>query len=110
MIKIEVVRHIKSGISPTFEPTLRDVCDLAISQHEEIERLKKEASEWKAFYFEALEKLKIVSVELYDAFERAASVCDEQESLQYATGCDECAVQARRDASFIRALKAGEPK
>ena len=27
------------------------------AQHEEIERLKKEASEWKAFYFETMEKL-----------------------------------------------------
>lgn len=38
-------------------PSAERLAKLAISQHEEIERLKKEASEWKAFYFEAQDKL-----------------------------------------------------
>lgn len=71
MITIEEVKVWVSG-EPKYNPDFAlKTAYLAISQHEEIERLKKEASEWKAFYFEALEKLKIVSVELDDALIRA---------------------------------------
>lgn len=45
---------------------------------DEIERLQTEAKEWKAFYFEALDKLN-------NAYERAAQVCDVLDLLQNST-------------------------
>ena len=114
MITIDEVRAWIRGDSKEilFDFALR-AADLSISQHEEIERLKrhrdelvssydllfKEAKEWKAFYFEALDKLN-------NAYERAAQVCDGisgNEPSGERFGALDC-------AEAIRALKSGEQK
>lgn len=81
---------------------------------EELKRLVKELKEeieWlRAWQTKAVEDFAGLHEELNEAYERAAQVCDEQESLQYDTACEECAVQARRDAALIRTLKSGEQK
>lgn len=77
---------------------------------EEIERLRAELANEKNWHKILKPCPQALLAAFKEAYERAAQVCDEQGSLQYATACDECAVQARRDASLIRALKSGEPK
>lgn len=72
--------------------SLGDTIDMA----EEIDRLKQESKEWKAFYFEALYKIRCKAD---DAYERAAQVCDTE---HIAPGL--------HFAACIRALKSGEPK
>lgn len=52
---IEDVLSIKSQSSLVFETTIVSVCDFAISQDEEIERLRRERDEWKEKYLSTRE-------------------------------------------------------
>jgi len=89
---LECVAEMRAEGYQAFGSDLRtvDILNLAISQNEEIERLKQEAKEWKAFYFEALDKLN-------NAYERAAQEADQGDDPTFI-------------ANRIRALKTGEPK
>lgn len=60
MITIEEVQSIKSqfetdGITPASGETLREVCDLALSQREEIKRLRSELDLANKFIDQAFE-------------------------------------------------------
>lgn len=118
MITIDEVRSIKDqyltdGITPASGETLREVTELAISQHEEIERLRaelKEASGWLKYYrktdadrwMDLKEKLKDAERERDEAYERAAQIAD-------GFTCGGCGMDWKCSAA-IRALKSGEPK
>lgn len=117
MITIDLVQMLRdrkiTGLNPVDETWALEVSEttdpLCVAAAEEIERLRNlkmvEAVDLGYVVLKP-EKYEALKRERDEAYERAAQVCDEQESLQYETSCDECASQARRDAYFIRALKA----
>lgn len=124
MITIDEVKSVLEqididGTVPAIGETLRAVCELALSQHEEIEMLKRtsaadklaalmmlrenqtEIERLRAWQTKAVEDFAELHKELNDAYERAAEFYEN--AMSYG-------VKTTQIADGIRSLKSGEPK